>query len=118
MHFHASHPLAGSTVAWLARLLYSAESLLMLVSPYKLGVAQLRISVADPALHSLQSEPPRYLSHKLLRGLTTRSNLISVHKHGHLTRFTARNDGWIPPIYTLTHVIWLIIAMERHKINA
>lgn len=98
MHFRASHPLAGSTVAWLARLLYSAESLLMLVSTYKLGVARLRVCVADPALHSLQSEPPRYLSDKLLRGRPTRRNLISIHEHGHLTRFTARHDGWITPI--------------------
>jgi len=26
MHFRASHPLAGSTAAWLARLLYSLLS--------------------------------------------------------------------------------------------
>jgi len=89
----------------------------MLFSTYKLGVAQLRISVADHALHSLQSESPRYLRHKQLRGCPTRRNLISVHKHRHLTPFIARNDGWIPPIYTLTHIIWLIIAMEGHKIN-
>jgi len=66
---------------------------------------------------SLQSEPPRYLSHKLLRGRPTRRNLLSVHEHRDLTCFTACNDGWISPIYTLTHIIWLIIAMEGHKIN-
>ena len=90
----------------------------MLFLTYELGVAQLRISVADHALHSLQSEPPRNLSHKKLRGCPTRRNLISVHKHGHLTPFTARNDGWISPIYAFTYVVRLIIAMERHKFNA
>jgi len=54
----------------------------------------------------------------LLRGRPAGRNLVSVHEHRNLTRFTARNDGWISPIYTLTHVIWLIIAMERHEINA